>query len=204
MVNEKKATEDLHMAAVKAAQSASIALQKLISPETRLVVAEVEALQNPHELDAQKLAERCIEYYKQDKITVSTSVKLYNNDGSKEESGVMLMFIDQKDYHTLGMMILSKLKNDEQRFSANVEESAITEILNIIGNAYISVLAEYYQLTLMSMVPKIVDASTFDNFIGSIVSDTRNKTYVLFDTNLMITENIIRLPFLLAVALKNK
>jgi chemotaxis protein CheY-P-specific phosphatase CheC len=203
MFDDKKIIykNDLHKAAAVAAERATNALKKLISPKTRLIVADIEALEKPLELDAQKLAKRCIEYYRQDKITISADVKFYSDDGSKNDGGIMLMFIDKGDYHAMGRLILSRIANDEERFSAGMEDSAVTEALNIIGNAYINVIADHYQITLMSMVPKVVTDISFDSFVGDIVSGASEKTYVLFDTNLIITESVIRIPFLLAVAL---
>jgi chemotaxis protein CheY-P-specific phosphatase CheC len=193
---------ELHKAAAVAAEKATKALQKLVSTTARLIVADVETLEKPKEVDVQNLAERCIEYYKQDKVTISSQIKIYEENGDKKESGVMLMFLDKTDYHALGRLIAKTLKKEEERFAPGIEESAVTEALNIIGNAYIEVLANHFHMTLMAMVPEIVNTMKFDNFIGSIASESEDKLYMIFDTNLVITENIIRIPFLLAVAVQ--
>jgi chemotaxis protein CheY-P-specific phosphatase CheC len=195
---------ELQKAAVEAAQKASEALQQLIAPDTRLIVADVEVFEKPQELDAQKLAERCIEYYKQGKVIVSATIKIYQDDGVKIDGGLMMMFIDQSDIDRLGALILQRLATDEERIQLGMQESAIIEALNIIGNAYIEVVSEYYKTTIMSMVPKIIDSMAFDGFIGNMVSGSDKKTYVIFNTSLLITKNVIEIPFLLAVSLWKK
>jgi chemotaxis protein CheY-P-specific phosphatase CheC len=192
---------DLQKAAVVAAQKASQALQQLIAPGTRLIVDGVEVFEKPEELDAQKLAERCIEYYKQGKAIVSATIKIYQDDGAKRDGGIMMMFIDRDDIDRLGALILQRLTTDEERMQSGMQESAITEALNIIGNAYIEVVSQYYKTTIMSMVPQIIDSMAFDGFIGEMISGSDKKTYVIFNTNLLITKSIIEIPFLLAVTL---
>jgi chemotaxis protein CheY-P-specific phosphatase CheC len=192
---------ELQKSAVLAAQKASQALQRLIAPDTRLIVADVEVFEKPQELDAQKLAERCIKYYKQNKVIVSSAIKIYQDDGAKRDGGVMMMFIDQGDIDRLSTLILQRLSTDEERMRLGMQESAITEALNIIGNAYIEVVSGYYQTTIMSMVPAIIDSMVFDDFIGEMVSRATNKTFVIFNTDLLITKSVIEIPFLLAVTL---
>jgi hypothetical protein len=191
----------LQKSAVLAAQKASQALQRLIAPGTRLIVADVEVFEKPQEVDAQKLAERCIQYYKQGKAIVSAPIKIYQDNGIKKDGGIMMMFIDQADIAQLASLILQRLDTDEDRMRVGMKESAITEALNIIGNAYIEVVSEHYQTTIMSMVPTIVDAMAFDGFIGNMIVSANKKTYIIFNTNLLITKSVIQVPFLLAVTL---
>jgi hypothetical protein len=192
---------DLQKAAVEAAQKASQALQRLIAPESRLIVDDVEVFEKPEELDARKLAKRCIEYYKDDKTIVTAPIKIYEDDGGKRDGGVMMMFIDKKDMEKLSSLIIERLFTEEAKMQSGMRESAITEALNIIGNAYIEVVSEYYKVTIMSMVVTIIDTMSFDEFIGNMISDRDKKTYVIFNTNLVITRNVIQIPFLLAVSL---
>jgi chemotaxis protein CheY-P-specific phosphatase CheC len=192
---------ELQKAAVLAAQKASKALQYLIVPDTRLIVSDVEVLDNLEELSAKKLAERCIAYYKEGKIIIASPIKIYKDNGVKEDGGVMLMFIDQGDIDKLGALILEKITNDEERMKSGMLESAVTEALNIIGNAYIEIVSKYYKTTIMSMVPEIIDPMTFDGFVGGMLAKSNKKTYVIFNTTLMVTKNTIELPFMLAITL---
>jgi chemotaxis protein CheY-P-specific phosphatase CheC len=192
----------MYKAAAQAAKKATQALQKLISSETQLIVADLESMEKPESADAQRLAETCIELYKQNKIIVSTKIKIYKDDGSKNDCGEMLMFIERDDMNKLGSLILAKLASDKERFSAGIKESAITEALNVIGNAYIEVIAKYYKSTLMSMVPKIITDMDFDDFVGNMASESKDKVYVIFNTHLIITKNVIKIPFILAASFK--
>jgi chemotaxis protein CheY-P-specific phosphatase CheC len=192
---------ELHKAAVLAAQKASEALEHLIAPKTRLIVSDVEVLEKPEEVDAQKLAERCITYYKEDKTIIASKIKIYEDDGRKKDAGLMMMFMEESDIDALSTLILKRVKTDELRTQYGMRESAITEALNIIGNAYIESVAHYYKKTIMSMVPTIIDAMEFDKFIGEILAASSRKTYVIFDTDLLVTRSAIKIPFLLAVAL---
>jgi chemotaxis protein CheY-P-specific phosphatase CheC len=192
---------ELHKAAVMAAQKATEALEHLIAPETRLIVSDVEVLDKPQEVDAQKLAERCIEYYKEEKIIIASKIKIYKDSGEKKEGGIMMMFMDKNDFGSLSSMILKRLDSDEDRLQMGMRESAVTEALNIIGNAYIEVVSNHYKKTIMSMVPNLINSRKFDNFIGEILSTSEKKTYVIFDTDLLVTRSTIKIPFLLAVAL---
>jgi chemotaxis protein CheY-P-specific phosphatase CheC len=192
---------ELHKAAVVAAQEASKALELLISPETKLLVSDVEVFEKPEEIDAQKLAERSIAYYKEGKKIIAAKIKIYEDNGVKEDGGVMMMFMDDRDISLLSDLILKRLKTDEERFKVGMKESSLTEALNIIGNAYIEVVSNYYNKTIMSMVPSMIDTMTFDDFIGEILSASQKKTYVVFDTDLLLTRNTVKIPFILAVAL---
>jgi hypothetical protein len=193
---------DVHKAASEAAKKATEALQKLISTDTRLIVANVESFEGPEEIDAKHLAERCVEYYKKGKIIILAPIKIYEDDGDKRDAGSMLMFIEGKDMHELGNLIISNLRRVEEKFRASMNESAVTEALNIIGNAYIEVISKVYDSTIMSMVPTIVDAFDFDSFIGDMITNPKERVYVVFDTELLITRKIVRIPFLLAVSLE--
>jgi chemotaxis protein CheY-P-specific phosphatase CheC len=192
---------DLQKASVLAAQKASKALQQLIAPETRLIVSDVEVFEKPQEMDATKLAEKCVQYYKQGNAIVFAPVKIYEDDGVKRDAGSILMFIDQENMTALGNLILQRLAKYEDRVKPGMLESAITEALNIIGNAYIEIVSEFYKTTIMSMVPEIIDTMTFDGFIGEMISVSNDKTYVVFDTTLFVTKSVIKIPFLLAVSL---
>jgi hypothetical protein len=194
---------DMHKAAAEAAKKATGALQKLISKEMRLIVVDVESFEGPEETDAQQLAERCVEYYKKGKIIILAPIKIYEDNGDKRDSGSMLMFIEKKDMHELGTLIVSNLIGAEEKFKAGMNESAVTEALNIIGNAYIDVISKVYDATIMSMVPAVVNAMDFDGFIGDMVTQPKGRVYVVFDTELLITKKVIKIPFLLAVSLEN-
>jgi hypothetical protein len=194
---------DIHKAAADAARKATGALQKLISPDMRLIVVDVEKFEEPEETDAEHLAERCVGYYKKGKIIILAPIKIYEDNGIKKDAGAMLMFIEKEDMHELGNLILSNVAREEEAFSASMNESAVTEALNIIGNAYINVIAKVYESTIMSMVPEIVNAMKFDTFIGDMVTKPKDKTYIMFDTELLITKRVVRIPFLLAVSFEN-
>jgi chemotaxis protein CheY-P-specific phosphatase CheC len=193
---------DMHKAAVEAAKKATEALQKLIASDMRLIVVDVEKFEKPEETDAQHLAERCLEYYKKGKVIVLAPVKIYCDNGDKKDSGAMLMFIEKEDMLALGGLILSKLNKEERTFSAHMSESAVTEALNIIGNAYINVVAKAYDSTIMSMVPEIVNAMNFDGFISNMIAKPKDRIYIVFDTELLITKKVLKIPFLLAVSLE--
>jgi chemotaxis protein CheY-P-specific phosphatase CheC len=194
--------KDLLMkAAAVAASQATEALQKLLSKETQLMVANVEAFEKPQETDAGSIAERCVSYYKSGKTVVSAAIKTYKSDGEKLDSGVMLMFVDKPDAENLCRIMLSKLEQTLQEPPENLEDSTLTEALNVIGNAYINVVAEHYDKTLMSMVPHITNSINFDAFIGDLLRESDQKTYILFDTQLRVTSQVIQIPLLLAVAI---
>jgi chemotaxis protein CheY-P-specific phosphatase CheC len=203
MEDRTKDASALQEAARLASKRASESLQELIAPEATLTIREVEILEKPEQVDAQQLAKRCIEYYQQDKVIVSSLIKIYSGE-EKTDGGVVLMFLDQSDVDSLGSLILRKLRDDEDRMRYGMQESAITEALNIIGNAYIEVVGEFYNTTIMSMVPQIVDAMTFDDFIGQIISGSTKKAYIIFNTHLLVTDHSIEIPFLLAVSLWEK
>jgi chemotaxis protein CheY-P-specific phosphatase CheC len=194
-------SNELNKAATKAAQKASLALQQLLEPETRLLVSDVEIFEKPAELNAKSLAERCIKFYQEGKIIVASDVKIYEDNDIKRPAGVMMMFIDQSDIDSLSDIIMKRLTSDEQRMARGMRESAVTEALNIIGNAYIEVVSHHFKKTIMSMVPKIISSLVFDDFIGQILATSQSKTYVFFNTELIVTKNTIRIPFVLAVAL---
>jgi ABC-type nitrate/sulfonate/bicarbonate transport system substrate-binding protein len=196
--------DDLHKTAELAAKKATLALQKLISPDARFIVAGIEKFDEPEETDAKKLVERCIKYYKDGKAIILAPIKIYNDDGSKKDSGAILMFMDKEDMNKLGALILSNMTTDDKKFSASMHESVITEALNIIGNAYIDVIAKVYKLTIMSMVPEVVNALKFDDFVGKMARKSKEMMYVVFDTELMVTRHVVRIPLLLAVSLEGK
>jgi chemotaxis protein CheY-P-specific phosphatase CheC len=195
--------DDFYKAAALAAKKATDSLQQLISSDTRVIMTNVERFEKPEETDARQLAKRCIEYYKANKVIASADIKIYEENDVERYAGLMLMFIVQEDYHKLGRLIVENLRNEEDQFRSGMKESAITETLNIIGNAYINVISQAYKKTIMSMVPSIVSAIKFDEFISSIISNSKDKLYIMFDTELMITKHVIKMPFLLAVALQS-
>jgi chemotaxis protein CheY-P-specific phosphatase CheC len=195
---------EIYKAAKFAAKKATSALQKLIDPYTKLVLADIETMEMPEESSAKELAEKCMEYYQSGNVIISSKIKQYKDSGSKIKAGEMLMFLSEPDMKDLGGLIIKNLSDDEERMNPDVELSAILEMLNIIGNAYISVLAKSYNVTLISMVPEKIDTMKFDSFIGKILNKSNEKVYVVFNTELVVTRHVIKIPFLLAVMIDNQ
>jgi chemotaxis protein CheY-P-specific phosphatase CheC len=200
IMNQTVYQNEFFKVAAEAAKKATTALQKIISSKTRVILTNFEQIENPEETDAKHLAERCVDYYKKGDIITSAKIKIYKDDNSSIDAGIMLMFITQRDFQLLGKLLLENKIGEEQQYAGGMKESAVTEMLNIIGNAYINVVAKVYKTTIMSMVPEIIDTMKFDNFVSDLVSGSQNKLYVIFDTELMITTHVIKMPFLLAVA----
>jgi chemotaxis protein CheY-P-specific phosphatase CheC len=203
-MDQQTTNNDINDLVSKASQKASEALQKLISSDTQLILTSVEKIEKPQETDATKLAERCIDYYKKNKVIVFAPIVIYSDQNKHQNGGSMLMFLNAVDSDKMSRIILdNRLKDSDDRYLSGMKESSITEVMNIIGNAYVNVISEYYKITILPMVPRIVNALNFDQFIGDIISNSNEKAYVLFNTELLITKQVIRMPFIIAVALKD-
>jgi hypothetical protein len=196
-----KYQSDLYKEAVVAAKHATQALQKLISTDARVILVDLEQFETPRQVEAKKLVQRCMRYFEEGKLIISSSLKVYLAHNAKKPAGELLMFLDPHDKESLETLLLSRLENTDP-LDPGLEESALTETLNVIGNAYINVVAQQYNLTLMSMVPQIITDATFDQFINEMISGSQNKLYMVFDTQLIVTRGTINIPFLLAVAVK--
>jgi hypothetical protein len=191
---------DIHVAAAAAARNATKSLQKLVNADARVILANFEQFENPMQADAKELSERCSNYFSDEKIILSAALKVYHDNDIKESAGEMMMFLDQPDKEKFEYMLLSQLDKKESSIPG-MAESSLTEALNVIGNAYIKVVAKYYNITLVSMVPKLVGAAYVDNFITELISGTEGKVVVVFDTELIITRGSIHIPFLLSAVI---
>lgn len=63
--------------------------------------------------------------------------------------------------------------------------SAPTETLNIIANAFVASIANYYHKRVWIGAPDLVDSITFDAII-TMVAERKEEVHVIFENNLNI------------------
>ena len=146
----------------------------MIPTHQPVILSKVEIYRSATNKDSRKrLAERLLSLWRADSIVVQTQEFIFREQGTK--SGKIITIIPRNEALVLANSILETTTDEGNEFE-KLKKSVITETINIIGNAFIGIVAHRYGWSIRVGVPILMNAPDFDVALISLVS-AENETY---------------------------
>jgi chemotaxis protein CheY-P-specific phosphatase CheC len=178
-----------------AASLSADAFEKLISSSLSLRSVEAKYYKHPHVNKAHELAKDLLAHYQLHDFIIKVEFVV----GTTQKLGKVIAYCPLDQAKELVDLLLKRPIGTTKDLDGDKERSALKETLNIVGNSFLTSIANINNDTFQSKPPVLIGSSGIDLVINDLLNSTEESDYIYFKNVLQVTKLAIQMSIFIAI-----
>jgi chemotaxis protein CheY-P-specific phosphatase CheC len=177
-----------------AAHIAAKSFTKLISSKLTVRNVETKFYSHPHINTSLELAKNILFHYQAHDYIIEIKFTLE----ATSKTGTIVAYIPLDAAKELVDILLKKPIGTTKNFES-IDNSALIETLNIIGNAYLTAITQMMNDNFICSPPSQIGSSSIDSVISSLTRTEPDNVYIYFKNVMQVTKLAIQISIFIVI-----